>query len=130
MTVTPRCTHLFQTRRDLHHLLSRYKQISEERIQPQIVSLSMAMHAVDPLVVFQALAAPQQLNFYMEKRAFGQELEPQEGVAIAAIGSAAKFTINGAERFTAAQQFIRSTLAHTAICGQAHLPLAGPPFLL
>ncbi|CAA9320904.1 Isochorismate synthase @ Phylloquinone-specific isochorismate synthase [uncultured Leptolyngbya sp.] len=128
MTVTPRSTHLFQTRRELHHFLSRYKQISEERTQPQIVSLSMAMNAVDPLVVFQALAEPQQLNFYMEKRSFGQEVEPQAGVAIAAIGSAAKLTVNGAERFTAAQQFIRSTLAHTAICGQAHLPLAGPHF--
>ncbi len=128
MTVTPRSTHLFQTRRELHHFLSRYKQISEERSQPQIVSLSMAMPTVDPLVVFQALAEPGQLNFYMEKRAFGQEVEPQEGVAIAAIGSAARLTVNGAERFTAAQQFIRSTLAHTAICGQAHLPLAGPHF--
>lgn len=128
MTVTPRCTHLFQTRRELHHFLSRYKQISEERNQPQLVSLSMATNAVDPLVVFQALAGAKQLNFYMEKRAFGQEDDQHSGMAIAAIGSAAKLMVNGVDRFTAAQQFIHSTLAQAAICGQAHLRLAGPHF--
>ncbi len=125
MTVTPRCTHLFQTRRELHHFLSRYKQSSEERNQPQLVSLSMTMNAVDPLVVFQALAGAKQLHFYMEKRAFGQEDDQHGGVAIAAIGSAAKLMVNGVDRFAAAQQFIHSTLAQTAICGHAHLPLAG-----
>ncbi len=128
MTVTPRCTDLFQTRRELHHFLGRYQQLSEEKNQSQIVSLSLEISAVDPLVVLQALAGENQLHFYMEKQSFGQEVYPPNGMTIAAIGSAAKLVVNGAERFTAAQQFIHSTLARTAICGNAHLPLAGPHF--
>lgn len=128
MTVTPRCTDLFQTRRELHHFLRRYQQLSEEKKQPQIVSLSVEISAVDPLVVLQALAGLDQPHFYMEKRAFGQEAYPPKGVAIAAIGSASQLLVNGAERFSAAQQFMRSTLAHTATYGSTHLPLAGPHF--
>lgn len=126
MTVTPRCTDLFQSRRELHQFLSVSKQVAQAKKQPQIVSLSVETSAVDPLVVFQLLAA-KQLHFYFE-RSFGEELDPGNGMAIAAIGAAAQLTLNGAERFAIAQQFIQSTLAQTVICGQAHRPFAGPHF--
>ncbi|MBW4692999.1 MAG: isochorismate synthase [Lyngbya sp. HA4199-MV5] len=128
MTVTPRCTDLFQTRRELHHFLRRYQQLSKDKNQPQIVSLSIEISAVDPLVVLQALTKAKPLHFYMEKRAFGQEIYPHKGLAIAAIGAAAKLVVSGTDRFTEAQQFIHSTLAHTAIYGSTHLPLTGPHF--
>ncbi|MBW4472068.1 MAG: isochorismate synthase [Stenomitos rutilans HA7619-LM2] len=128
MTVTPRCTDLFQTRRELHHFLGRYQQISEEKNQPQIVSLSIEINTVDPLVALQALTSRYQLHFYMEKRSLGREVQPHKGLAIAAIGAAAKLVVGGVERFTAAQRFIRSTLAHTTLCGNAYSPLAGPHF--
>ena len=128
MTVTPRRTDLFQTRRELHHFLDSYQQISEEKNQSQIVSLSMEINAVDPLVVLQAMTKTNQHRFYMEKRPLGQEVYPHKGLAIAAIGAAAKLIISGAERFTAAQRFIQATLARTTICGNAHSSLAGPHF--
>ncbi|XGV97753.1 MAG: isochorismate synthase MenF [Leptolyngbya sp. BL-A-14] len=128
MTVTPRRTDLFQTRRELHHFLGSYQQISEEKNQSQIVSLSMEINAVDPLVVLQAMAGLNRRYFYMEKRPLGHEVYPHKGQAIAAIGAAAKLMISGVERFTAAQRFIQSTLARTTICGNAHSPLAGPHF--
>lgn len=128
MTVTPRCTHLFQNRRELHHFLRPYKQIAQEKKQPQIVSISVEINAVDPLVFLQAFAKVNQLSFYIEKREFGQEIYPTRGIAIAAIGAVSQLTVNGAARFNAAKQFVQSTLANTTVCGHAHLPLAGPHF--
>ncbi|PSB25917.1 isochorismate synthase [Stenomitos frigidus ULC18] len=128
MTVTPRRTHLFQNRRELHQFLRPYKQVAQEKKQSQIVSISVEVNAIDPLVFLQAFAKANQLSFYIEKREFGQEIYPENGIAIAAIGAVSQLTVSGETRFAAAKQFVQSTLAKTTVCGNAHLPLAGPHF--
>ena len=128
MTVTPRRTHLFQNRRELHQFLRPYKQVAQEKKQAQIVSISVEINTIDPLVCLQRFAKPNQLSFYIEKRESGQESYPSNGIAIAAIGAVSHLTVSGEARFAATKQFVRSTLAHTTVCGNAHLPLAGPHF--
>jgi menaquinone-specific isochorismate synthase len=102
--------------------------MAQEKKQAQIVSISVEINAVDPLVFLQTFAKANQLSFYIEKRESGQEDCASNGIAIAAIGAAATLTVNGAARFEAAKQFVQSTLLNTAVYGNAHLPLAGPHF--
>ena len=128
MTVTPRRTHLFQNRRELHQFLRPYKQIAQEKKQSQIVSISVEVNAIDPLVFLQTFAKLNQLSFYIEKREIGQAIYPSNRIAIAAIGAVSQLTVSGQARFEAAKQFVQATLANTTICGNAHLPLAGPHF--
>ena len=128
MTVTPRRTHLFQHRQELHQFLHPYKQLAQEKRQSQIVSLSVEVNTIDPLVFLQTFATLNQLSFYVEKRELGQEIDSGNGIAIAAIGAVSQLAVSGKARFETAKQFIQSTLANTTVCGNTHLPLAGPHF--
>ncbi|MBC7971777.1 MAG: isochorismate synthase [Verrucomicrobia bacterium] len=127
MTVTPHRNSLFQSRKELHHVLSRHQQIAREKKQAQIVSLSQVIDAVDPLVILQRFATSGQPAFYFEKRERDQN-DVNEGVVVAAIGAVAYQTVDGANRFTTAKDFIQSTLAEIATYGSFDLPLAGPHF--
>ena len=128
MTVTPYCNHRFQTCRELYQFLSSCKQ-SLEKNQSSIISISVEVDAIDPLLVFQKLYQPDQLNFYFEKQDTRGSAElVGKGTAIAAIGSVADRHVEGADRFALAKEFIRSTLANVTSVGRSHLPLAGPHF--
>lgn len=111
---------LFHDRKELYHLLSTGKQQSIAKGNPQIVSISQKIQPLDPLAVLQALAKPDQLQFYFEKS--------RQGVAIAAIDAITSIKIEGTNRFQKAQQFIQSTLANTLPGGDLSLPLSGPHF--
>lgn len=129
MTVTPYCNHRFQSRRDLHQFLSFCKQASLKENRSKIVSLSQEIEPIDPLVVLHQISQPDQLNFYFEKQEFSQEISSETtGIAIAAVGAVAQLKIEGKTRFTAAKNFINTTLEHTQITGDSCLPLGGPHF--
>jgi menaquinone-specific isochorismate synthase len=120
MPVTPYRANLFQDRKELHQLLFTGKQQSIEKGCPQIVSISQEIEPLDPLAVLQAIAKPDQLQFYVEK---GTKRE-----AIAAIDAMLSLKIESGNRFKKAQQFIQSTLANTLPCGNLYLPFSGPHF--
>jgi menaquinone-specific isochorismate synthase len=139
MTVTPYCKNLFQSRRDLHKFLSDCKQTSIERNHLQVISISLEIDPVDPLVILHQLAKPDQLSFYIEKRELGGEsysqingnspLKSTSTVSgIVAIGSVLNLQAEGRDRFKKAKDFIHRTLADTIIAGDLRLPLAGPHF--
>lgn len=128
MTVTPRCHSLFQSRRELYQFLAAHQQLVKTKNQPRLVSITQNIGSVDPLVVFQQFAKAKQLNFYIEKEFERDSYGPNNGMAMAAIGAVATLTTDGAERFDAAKQLMRSTLANTVICGDVNAPLAGPHF--
>ncbi len=138
MPVTPYCKDLFQSRRDLHQFLSACKQSSIEKTCSQIISISLEIESIDPLVAYHQLAKSDQLSFYFEKRELSHEVHLHHGenpvnksselVGIAAIGSVVHANLEGSDRFTAAQHFIQNTLASTVVVGDVNRPLAGPHF--
>ncbi|UBF29421.1 isochorismate synthase [Kovacikia minuta CCNUW1] len=139
MTVTPYCKNLFQSRRDLHQFLSNCKQTSIEKNYSQIISISLEIDPVDPLVLFHQIAKPDQLSFYIEKRELsngnytpvhrsGSIKSPDQISGIVAIGSTVQLQIEGSDRFKQAKDFIHKTLENTTVSGNPDLPLAGPHF--
>lgn len=129
MLVLPYCANLFRDRHDLHQFLLDCQQVSIEKGCTQIASISAAIAPIDPLIVFQAFARPDQLNFYFEKRSTSEHLDPIEGSsAIAAFGKATSLTVNGTNRFYQAEQFTEKCLRNTIKVGNLNLPFSGPHF--
>ncbi|MBE9129864.1 MULTISPECIES: isochorismate synthase [unclassified Coleofasciculus] len=120
MTVTPYRTNFFQDCQQLYQLLFKAKQQAIAKNCPQILSLSQEIHPIDPLAVLQAIAEPNQLQFYFEKSSKNE--------AIAAIDSAVSIQIEGGNRFQKSQSFIQTSLANTLSSGQLNLPFSGPHF--
>jgi menaquinone-specific isochorismate synthase len=133
MSVPSRCYHDLQTRHDLYHFLAAHTRqavsdhsfsadLSRSPTHPshQIVSIAAAIDPIDPLVVLDQLAVPQQPKFYFETRS--------QGLAIAAIGATAQLQIDGRDRFTQAKTWIRQTLSRLRRVGDSTVPLASPRF--
>lgn len=120
MTVTPYRANLFHDRKELYQLLSTGKQRSIEKKCPQIVSISQEIDFLDPLAVLQAIAKPDRLHFYFEKRSKNE--------SIVGIDAVTSITIEGENRFPKSQQFIGKCLANTLTTGNLYLPYSGPHF--
>lgn len=86
----------------------------------QIASISLAIESVDPLMVLERIAQPNQLSFYFENK--------ERGEAIAAIDAVAEIKLAGNNRFQLAQNFISSHLLRTSIFNTIIHPFAGPHF--
>ena len=129
MLVLPYCANLFRDRQDLHQFLLDCQQISIEKGCTQIASISAAIAPTDPLIVFQALSRPNQLNFYFEKRSSSEHFDPIGGSsAIAAIGQVTSLRTNGEQRFYQAEKFTQECLENTIKVGNLNLPFSGPHF--
>jgi menaquinone-specific isochorismate synthase len=124
MTVIPHRANLLQDRNQLHQLLLDCQQSLTDKYQTKIVSISQEIYPLDPLAVLQEISEPCQRHFYFEKR------DPigDNSFAIAALDSAIHLTVAGTDRFTLAQNFIRSCLASTITIGAERLPFSGPHF--
>ncbi|MEG4850750.1 isochorismate synthase [Microcoleus sp. B5-D4] len=124
MTVIPHRANLLQDRNQLHQFLLNCQQSLTEKDRTKIVSISQEIYPLDPLAVLQEISEPCQRHFYFEKR------DPIAGksFAIAALDSAIHLTVAGSDRFVAAQNFIRSTVANTITIGAERLPFSGPHF--
>ncbi|HBE20439.1 MAG TPA: isochorismate synthase [Cyanobacteria bacterium UBA11149] len=120
MTVSPYLTNLFQDSQELYQLLTRGKQQAIAKDCPQIVSISQEIPLVDPLAILQAIAKPNQLQFYFE--------QSTSSAAVVAIESAISLKILGKNRFNRSQDFIQSVMANTTCHGQLNLPFSGPHF--
>jgi menaquinone-specific isochorismate synthase len=120
MPVILHCPNLFEDSQTLYQFLVELQKNSLKTKLDTVVSISLEIQPVDPLAVLQAFAEPNQLIFYLEKASQSQ--------AVAAVGSALHLTVEGEQRFSRAQDFIRSCLAHTMATGPLHLPFAGPHF--
>jgi menaquinone-specific isochorismate synthase len=123
------CDQLFQNQRNLYQFLANCQQISSEKNTVQIVSVSLEINTVDPLVVLDKLASSDQLSFYFEKQHTSSETVFQiPGVAIAAIDSVVQLQLEGRDRFSQVKTFMQTTLADTILAGESGLPFAGPHF--
>ncbi|HLO85764.1 MAG TPA: isochorismate synthase [Nostocaceae cyanobacterium] len=113
MTLTSQSLHKNQICQDLQQFLFDCYQLNYEKNSTQIVSISLEIDWVDPLVVHEKIAAPNQLTFYWENKSKNQ--------AISAIDAIAKLEISGQDRFLEAEKFIQECLQKIKYFGTGEL---------
>jgi len=86
----------------------------------KLVSISLAVGALDPLAVLESIFEPAEPHFYAER--------PDIDSAIAGAEVTVAHEAQGAERFADVQRFIDDTLAHTIAVGDVEAPFGGPHF--
>ncbi len=86
----------------------------------KLVSISLAVDALDPLAVLESIFEPGEPHFYAER--------PDIGSAIAGAETAVAFETDGRGRFAAVQRWIDDTLEHTIAVGDVNAPFGGPQF--
>jgi len=88
--------------------------------RPKLVSISLAVDALDPLAVLESIFEPGEQHFYAER----------PGLASALAGAEAVLTheAHGPGRFDSVQAFIDQTLADTIAVGDVAAPFGGPHF--
>jgi menaquinone-specific isochorismate synthase len=120
MTVSPCRSNLFVQHKDLYQFLLAVQKKCLKNNCSQIVSISQEIDLVDPLLVLDQLTQANEINFYFEDRGKGE--------AIAAINAVAKLQIDGTDRFTKAEYFIKSCLKNIINFCNANEPFSGPHF--
>ncbi len=88
--------------------------------RPKLVSISLAVDALDPLAVLESIFEPGEPHFYAER--------PGIESAIAGAEVAVACEAQGPGRFATVQRFIDDTLAHTIAVGDVDAPFGGPHF--
>ena len=86
----------------------------------KLVSISLAVDALDPLAVLESIFEPGEPHFYAER--------PSLDSAIAGAEAVAMVETQGSERFADIQRFVDETLAHTIAVGDVSAPFGGPHF--
>jgi len=86
----------------------------------KLVSISLAVDALDPLAVLESIFDPAEPHFYAER--------PDIESAIAGAETALAFAAEGHDRFAAVQRWIDETLEHTIAVGDVNAPFGGPHF--
>lgn len=118
MTVSPcRANFLLDYKELYQFLLTCQQNCSENAVK--FVNVSIEIKPVDPLVVLEKIAKPDQLTFYYENKSRG---------VIAAIDAVAKLSVEGKKRFDNTQKFIKSCLANTITVGNLNHPFTGAHF--
>ena len=86
----------------------------------KLVSISLAVDALDPLAVLESIFEPGEPHFYTER--------PGIESAIAGAEVAVACEARGPGRFAEVQRFVDDTLAHTIAVGDVNAPFGGPHF--
>ncbi|MBK1990431.1 isochorismate synthase [Sphaerospermopsis aphanizomenoides BCCUSP55] len=120
MTISPCRSSFFVEYKDLHQLLLAVQKKCYENHSQQIVSVSLKIDFIDPLVVFKKFAQANTLNFYFENKSKGE--------AIAAIDAITKLEITGKHRFSKTENFIKDCLKNVINFGNTNQPFAGSHF--
>jgi len=120
MTVSPCRNNFFVQHKDLYQFLLTVQEKCLKNNCRQIVSISQEIDLVDPLLVLDKFTQANEINFYFEDRGKGE--------AIAAIDAITKLQIDGTERFTKAEYFIKSCLKNIINFGNTNQPFSGPHF--
>lgn len=86
----------------------------------KLVSISLAVDALDPLAVLESIFEPGEPHFYAER--------PTIETAIAGAEIAVAHETRGPARFADVQRWVAETLHHTIAVGDVHAPFGGPHF--
>ncbi|WP_066380506.1 MULTISPECIES: isochorismate synthase MenF [unclassified Anabaena] len=120
MTVSPCRSHFFIAHKELYQFLLAVQENCLKNDCRQIVSVSLEIDLIDPLIVLDKLAQANAINFYFENRGKGE--------AIAAIDAVTKIQFNGKERFAQAEYFIKSNLKNIINFGITNEAFTGAHF--
>ena len=120
MTILPLDPAANATPEALQAFLGQCRAAAQARGRTQLVSISLAVEALDPLAVLESIFEPDEPHFYAER--------PDIASAIAGAETAAVFTTGGPGRFAAVQQWVDETLANTIAVGDVTAPFGGPHF--
>lgn len=104
----------------LHAFLAQCRAAAAREGHAKLVSISLAVDALDPLAVLESIFDPAEPHFYTER--------PGIETAIAGAEIAVEHTAHGPDRFASVQRFIDETLAHTVAVGDVTAPFGGPHF--
>ena len=88
--------------------------------RPKLVSISLAVGALDPLAVLESIFEPGEPHFYAER--------PTIGTAIAGAEIAASCEARGPQRFATVQRWAADLIANTIAVGDVNAPFGGPHF--
>ena len=86
----------------------------------KLVSISLAVDALDPLAVLESIFEPDQPHFYAER--------PAIGTAIAGAEIALAHETDGPGRFASVQRWFDDAIQHTIAVGDVGAPFGGPHF--
>jgi menaquinone-specific isochorismate synthase len=120
MTVLPCRSNFFVHHKELYYFLLNLQENCLKNNSRHIVSISLAIDWVDPLLILNKLTQPNEINCYFENQGKGE--------AIAAIDTVAKLEIDGKERFNQAEDFIKSCQKKIINFGTTETSFAGPHF--
>lgn len=104
----------------LQSFLAECRAAAARAGRPKLVSISLAVDALDPLAVLESIFDPTELHFYTER--------PSADSAIAGAEAVVAFEASGPGRFAAVQRFVDATLADTIAVGDVSGPFGGPHF--
>jgi menaquinone-specific isochorismate synthase len=120
MTILPLDLSANATPEALHAFLAQCRAAAAKDGRARLVSISLAVDALDPLAVLESIFEPTEPHFYAER--------PGIETAIAGAEVAAACTGYGPARFADAQHWIDDVLAHTIAVGDVGAPFGGPHF--
>ncbi|QOV22865.1 isochorismate synthase [Anabaenopsis elenkinii] len=120
MTVSPCRSNFLVTHKDLYDFLWKVRENCLKNNCRQIVSISLNIDWVDPLLVLNKFTQEDSINFYIENQTKGE--------AIAAIDTVFKLEIDGKQRFQQAEYFIKSCLQDIINFGITEHNFSGPHF--
>ncbi len=104
----------------LRAFLEQCRSAAARAGRAKLVSISIAVDALDPLAVLESIFEPGEPHFYAER--------PDIGSAIAGAETAAAFESTGPGRFEAVQRWIDAMLQDTIAVGDVSAPFGGPHF--
>jgi len=104
----------------LGSFLAKCREAARQDGRSRLVSISLAVDALDPLAVLESIFDPGEPHFYAE--------QPASGSAIAGAEVAAVHETTGAGRFAEVQQWMDDLLARTIAVGDVAAPFGGPHF--
>lgn len=120
MTILPLDPVANATPEALRSFLETCRDAARRDGHAKLVSISLAVDALDPLAVLESIFEPGEQHFYAERPSFD--------TAIAGAEAVLTMEAHGAERFATVQRFIDETLAHTIAVGEVNAPFGGPHF--
>lgn len=104
----------------LRAFLAQCRDAAQRSGRPKLVSISLAVDALDPLAVLESIFEPAEPHFYTER--------PGIDSAVAGAEVAVAHEATGRDRFASVQRFIDETLADTIAVGDVAAPFGGPHF--
>lgn len=118
MTILPLHPSDHATPAALQDFLAGCQRQAAQAGRPKLVSISLAVEALDPLAVLESIFDPREPHFYAE--------QPAVESAIAGAEVAAGLTADGPERFRRVQRWADELMAEAVAVGDVTAPFGGP----